>query len=137
MTLQELKDQLSKIGIDIDEEKLHQLDQYLDLLIEWNEKINLTEIQTKEDMIEKHLDDCLLFSKQLKFEDQSLLDVWTGAGLQGIPLKIVYPDLFITLLEPTTKRVNFLNLGIQQLGLKRIVTVNLRAEEYIKEVRSY
>ena len=75
--------------------------------------------------------------KEIKFDDQSLLDVGTGAGFPGIPLKIVFEDLFVTLLEPTLKRVNFLDIVIKELGLKKIVTINKRAEDYVKDARSY
>ena len=110
---------------------------YLDLLMEWNQKINLTALKTEEEIIEKHFYDSLLMAEEIKFDDQSLLDVGTGAGFPGIPLKIVFEDLFVTLLEPTLKRVNFLDIVIKELGLKKIVTINKRAEDYVKDARSY
>ncbi len=137
MNLKQMQDYLYKDGIEVTDEMLNQFQKYLTLLMEWNEKINLTALKTEEEIIEKHFYDSLLVAKQFKFEEQSLIDVGTGAGFPGIPLKIVFPDLFVTLLEPTEKRVNFLNIVIKELSLTRIVTVNKRAEDYVKEARSF
>ena len=99
--------------------------------------MTLAALKTEEEIIEKHFYDSLLMAEEIKFDDQSLLDVGTGAGFPGIPLKIVFEDLFVTLLEPTLKRVNFLDIVIKELGLKKIVTINKRAEDYVKDARSY
>lgn len=137
MNFKEMQSLLLEKGIKVTDEMILKFQKYLDLLMEWNQKINLTALKTEEEIIEKHFYDSLLMAEEIKFDDQSLLDVGTGAGFPGIPLKIVFEDLFVTLLEPTLKRVNFLDIVIKELGLKKIVTVNKRAEDYVKDARSY
>lgn len=137
MNWNEFKNELSSLGIILSEVQIEQFKKYLSLLQEWNEKMNLTAIVDEEEAIEKHFYDSIYSSKEFKYDDQSLLDLGSGAGFPGVPLKIVFPNLFVTLLEPTTKRVTFLNEVIKELGLKGIVTVNARAEDYVKEVREY
>ena len=137
MNFKEMQSLLLEKGIKVTDEMILKFQKYLDLLIEWNQKINLTALKTEEEIIEKHFYDSLLMAEEIKFDDQSLLDVGTGAGFPGIPLKIVFEDLFVTLLEPTLKRVNFLYIVIKELGLKKIVTINKRAEDYVKDARSY
>ena len=137
MNFKEMQSLLLEKGIKVTDEMIVKFQKYLDLLMEWNQKINLTALKTEEEIIEKHFYDSLLMAEEIKFDDQSLLDVGTGAGFPGIPLKIVFEDLFVTLLEPTLKRVNFLDIVIKELGLKKIVTVNKRAEDYVKDARSY
>ena len=137
MNFKEMQSLLLEKGIKVTDEMIIKFQKYLDLLMEWNQKINLTALKTEEEIIEKHFYDSLLMAEEIKFDDQSLLDVGTGAGFPGIPLKIVFEDLFVTLLEPTLKRVNFLDIVIKELGLKKIVTINKRAEDYVKDARSY
>lgn len=137
MNFKEMQSLLLEKGIKVTDEMILKFQKYLDLLIEWNQKINLTALKAEEEIIEKHFYDALLMAEEIKFDDQSLLDVGTGAGFPGIPLKIVFEDLFVTLLEPTLKRVNFLDIVIKELGLKKIVTINKRAEDYVKDARSY
>ena len=137
MNFKEMQSLLLEKGIKVTDEMIIKFQKYFDLLMEWNQKINLTALKTEEEIIEKHFYDSLLMAEEIKFDDQSLLDVGTGAGFPGIPLKIVFEDLFVTLLEPTLKRVNFLDIVIKELGLKKIVTINKRAEDYVKDARSY
>lgn len=137
MNFKEMQSLLLEKGIKVTDEMIIKFQKYLDLLMEWNQKINLTALKTEEEIIEKHFYDSLLMAEEIKFDDQSLLDVGTGAGFPGIPLKIVFEDLFVTLLEPTLKRVNFLDIVIKELGLKKIATINKRAEDYVKDARSY
>lgn len=137
MNFKEMQSLLLEKGIKVTDEMIIKFQKYLDLLMEWNQKINLTALKTEEEIIEKHFYDSLLMAEEIKFDDQSLLDVGTGAGFPGIPLKIVFEDLFVTLLEPTLKRVNFLDIVIKELGLRKIVTINKRAEDYVKDARSY
>ena len=137
MNFIEMQNLLHEKGINVTDEMIEKFKKYLDLLTDWNQKINLTALKTEEEIIEKHFYDSLLMATDFQFDDQSLIDVGTGAGFPGIPLKIVFEDLFVTLLEPTEKRVKFLNIVINELGLKKIVTVNQRAEEYVKEARGY
>lgn len=133
----EFRNSVNALGIDLSDEQINQFKKYLKLLVEWNEKMNLTAIINEEEIIEKHFYDSIYSAKEFTYDDQSLLDIGSGAGFPGIPLKIVFPNLFVTLLEPTNKRVTFLNEVINQLNLKGIVTVNKRAEDYVKEVREY
>ncbi len=137
MDWNDFKIQLEKNNIIVSEKQMQQFKRYYELLLEWNQKMNLTAIENENEVIEKHFYDSIISATYFSYDDQSLLDVGSGAGFPGLPLKIIYPSLFVTLLEPTLKRVNFLLEVIKQLDLKGIVVVNKRAEDYAKEVRSY
>ena len=117
-------------GVTISQTQKEQLNLYGNLLLEWNKKINLTAITTPEEVLYKHFFDCILFFKHLNpCEKASLVDVGTGAGFPGLVLKIIRPDLKITLLDSLNKRLIFLNEVINTLNLKNIKTIHLRAEE--------
>jgi len=117
-------------GVEITEEIAEKLNVYGNLLLEWNEKINLTAIKDPEGVLYKHFYDCILFFKNVNLpEGATLIDVGTGAGFPGMVLKIVRPDLKITLLDSLNKRLVFLNDVIEKLGLKGIETLHMRAEE--------
>ncbi|MBR7133792.1 MAG: 16S rRNA (guanine(527)-N(7))-methyltransferase RsmG [Clostridia bacterium] len=117
-------------GVKLSEQCIKQLNAYGNLLLEWNEKINLTAITEPEDVLYKHFYDCVLFLKHCKLSDSaSLIDVGTGAGFPGMVLKIVRPDLKVTLLDSLNKRLVFLNDVIEKLSLSGVETVHLRAEE--------
>lgn len=120
-----------KLKIEFSEEQLNQFYEYMNLLLEWNEKINLTAITDHKEIVLKHFIDSLTINKYLK-ENASLADVGTGAGFPGIPLKILRPDLTITLVDSLNKRINFLNDVIVKLNLKNIVTVHSRVEDFGK-----
>ena len=100
----------------------------MNLLIEWNEKINLTAIIEPKEIILKHFIDSLTILKYIK-NNETIIDVGTGAGFPGIPLKIVRDDLKITLADSLNKRINFLNEVISKLDLKNIDAIHTRAEE--------
>lgn len=119
-------DIFEKMNINENQAKL--FSKYMDLLLEWNEKINLTAITEKDEIILKHFIDSLTISKYIE-KNQRLIDVGTGAGFPGIPLKIVKPDLNITLLDSLNKRVNFLNEVVQKLKFEKIEAIHGRAEE--------
>ncbi len=120
----------AKFGIEITENQKNQLNLYGNLLVEWNEKINLTAITDSEGVLFKHFYDCILFFKNMEIpQNAAVIDVGTGAGFPGMVLKIIRPDLDITLLDSLNKRLVFLNEVIEKLGLKGIRTVHLRAEE--------
>lgn len=128
-----MREELSEFSIELSELQLHQFYQYFKLLIEWNKVMNLTTITEVEDVVTKHFVDSLSLVKvlpDLKSEQVQILDMGTGAGFPGIPLKIVFPELEITLLDSLNKRINFLNEVIEQLGLKKIKAVHGRAEDY-------
>ncbi len=125
--------ELRKINIVINEEMLEKLEKYYKLLCEWNEKINLTRIIQEDEVYLKHFYDSLTLNKAIDLKNNlSLCDVGTGAGFPGIVLKIVFPNLSVTLVDSLLKRINFLNLVIKELELDNIITVHTRCEEYAK-----
>ena len=124
-------EETKKLGIELDDDKITKLNKFYELLISWNEKINLTTITKREDVYLKHFYDSLTLVKGIDLTcDLKVLDVGTGAGFPGIVLKIVFPNLKITLLDSLNKRINYLNEIIKELELKDIETKCLRVEEY-------
>lgn len=121
----------NEIGLEFTEEQLDKFFKYMNLLLEWNEKINLTAITEPEEVILKHFIDSLTISKYIE-KDKTLADVGTGAGFPGIALKIYRNDLKITLVDSLNKRINFLNEVIKELDLKEIETVHSRIEDFGK-----
>ena len=109
-------------------EQIEQFKNYYKLLIEWNEKINLTAITEEEEVITKHFADSLSIINYIP-DNSKVIDVGTGAGFPGVPLKIVNESLQITLLDSLNKRLLFLDEVIKELGLKDIKTIHGRAEE--------
>jgi len=123
-----LKKGLSSLEIAYTDEMLAQFEKYYELLIEWNEKMNLTAITEKEEVAVKHFLDCATCLKHIDLKG-SVIDVGTGAGFPGIVLKILKPDIKICLLDSLNKRIGFLNEVISELGLKNVETVHSRAED--------
>ena len=133
MTKEEFINELEKIGIILSSTQLNQLDKYYHLLLEWNEKINLTRIIEEKDVYLKHFYDSLTLTKVIELnKDLKLCDIGTGAGFPGVVLKIVFPNLKISLVDSLLKRIRFLNIVIKELGLTNIETVHSRAEDYVK-----
>lgn len=129
-----LKNILEKESIKISENSIEKFEIYRNLIIEWNEKINLTAITDNYGMNIKHFLDCLLLTKTSLFdENKKVLDVGTGAGFPAIPLKIYNENLDITMLDSLNKRIKFLNVVIENLNLKKISAVHARAEEFGKK----
>ena len=128
---EELVSQFNKYEIALDNTQIEQFNRYYELLIEWNEKINLTAITEQSEVIEKHFIDSILPYKSFK-ENSSIIDIGSGAGFPGIPLKILRPDLNITLLDSLNKRINFLNIVIDELKLNNIVAIHGRCEDMAK-----
>ena len=126
-----LYEKVKKIGIELTEEQLEKFYLYMNILLEWNEKINLTAITNEEEIILKHFVDSLTINKYIE-EGKSIIDVGTGAGFPGIPIKILREDLKVTLLDSLNKRINFLNEVIEKLDLKNIECIHGRAEEFGK-----
>lgn len=121
-------------GFSLSENQLAKLDLYSDLLIQYNEKFNLTAITNKEDIYVKHFLDCLYLCKYLD-STKNLLDIGSGAGFPGVIIKIFYPEMNITLLEPNNKKVMFLNAIKKQLDLSKLEIINQRSEDYVKDNR--
>lgn len=131
MKKDEFLKELEKINITLTENQILKLEKFYELLIIWNQKINLTTILKEEDVYLKHFYDSLSLIKVIDLNKElTLLDVGTGAGFPGIVLKIVFPNLKITLLDSMNKRISYLNEIIKELDLKDIDTVCSRAEDY-------
>jgi 16S rRNA (guanine527-N7)-methyltransferase len=129
-------EELKKINININEDQLAKLEKYYELLIEYNKVMNLTGITEKEQVYLKHFYDSLTIYKVIDLNNvDNLCDIGTGAGFPGIVLKILFPNLKITLVDSLNKRINFLNIVIKELNLKNIETIHSRIEEYGKDNR--
>lgn len=125
---EKLTEKLRKIQIDISDIQIKQFYDYMNLLIEWNKKINLTAIIEPDEIILKHFIDSLTINNEIKKGDK-IADIGTGAGFPGIPIKILNPENEVVLIDSLNKRLIFLDEVINKLGLKNISTVHARAEE--------
>ena len=122
---------LEELNIYPTQDQLNKLDKFYNLLIEWNEKINLTRIVDEKDVYLKHFYDSLTITKEVDLSKvKTLCDVGTGAGFPGIVLKIMYPNLQVTLIDSLQKRVNYLNEIIKVLELTYIEAIHSRGEDY-------
>ena len=136
MTEKEFIEYLKKINIKINDEQLKQFDRYYQLLIEWNEKINLTSIIDKKQVYLKHFYDSATIAQVIDLNNlDNLCDVGTGAGFPGLVLKILYPNINVTLIDSLNKRIKFLEKVIVELGLKKVEVIHARVEEYAKNNR--
>jgi 16S rRNA (guanine527-N7)-methyltransferase len=128
------ENKLNELGITLTDKQKQQFDKFYELLVEWNKVMNLTGITEYEEVNEKHFVDSLSIVKAIDMESvKSVIDVGTGAGFPGIPLKIAFPHLKVVLLDSLNKRINFLNTVIAELGLTDIKTIHGRAEDYAKQ----
>ena len=131
MNKEEFYEEVKKLGIVLTNKQKEQLDDFYNILIEENKKINLTRIVEEKDVYLKHFYDSLTIVKEVDLNKiNSLCDVGTGAGFPGIVLKIVYPNLKVTLIDSLQKRVNYLNETIKKLELTDIEAIHIRCEDY-------
>lgn len=129
-----LEQKVKELSLILDLKQQQQFDRYYRILVEWNEFMNLTGITEYEEVIEKHFIDSLSIIKAVNIDNvEAVIDIGTGAGFPGIPLKIAFPHLKVTLLDSLNKRIKFLNEVIQQLELENIVSIHGRAEDYAKQ----
>ena len=129
MTKVEFQKACLEAGIQLNEEQMNQFEKYMQLLVEWNEKMNLTAITQEEEVWEKHFYDSIMPFSNIKFE--TMCDIGSGAGFPGIPVKIAFPHVHMTLVEPLQKRCRFLNEVKTQLNLENLDILNVRAEELL------
>ena len=133
MNDKEFKEELSKLGIVLTSTQENQLEMYYNLLIEWNNKMNLTGITERNSVYLKHFYDCITLIKAIDLtKNLKLVDVGTGAGFPGLVLKIVFPNLDVVLVDALNKRINFLNHVIESLKLENIEAIHDRIENYAK-----
>lgn len=131
--LQEYFKKLAKdINVEINDEEINEFSLYMDLLLEWNEKINLTAITEKNEIILKHFIDSLTIYKYIK-ENDKIADVGTGAGFPGIPLAIMKNKNEVILVDSLNKRINFLNEVIKKIELENVIAIHSRAEDLGKD----
>ena len=136
MTINEFIDELSKLNINFDADTLAKLDVYYEELVSYNSKTNLTTITKKEDVYLKHFYDSLTIVKAFDFNKEvKVLDIGSGAGFPGLVLKIVFPNIKLTLLDSNNKKTTFLEEVSKKLNLSDVTVVNTRAEEYINKCR--
>ena len=134
MTETEFKDYLNKNNIDITQEQLQLFNKYADYLLEYNKTTNLTAIKTTKEVYLKHFYDSIILLKHIDLTNENILDIGSGAGFPGVPLKILRPNIKLTLLDSNGKKTKFLQRLKEVLNLEYEV-INDRAEEYVKETR--
>lgn len=126
-----IKTECENIGLEVNEDKYNKFIQYKDLMKEWNEKVNLTAITDDREIIIKHFVDSIKAFEFKKLNSTiKIIDIGTGAGLPGIPIKIMNDNAEVLLLDSLQKRINFLNEVIDKLKLKDIKTIHGRAEDF-------
>lgn len=131
-----IKKNMKELNIEIEEKEIEKFYKYMNILIEWNKMFNLTAIIKPKEIIIKHFIDSITIEKHIK-KNAKVIDIGTGAGFPGIPIKILREDLDITLLDSLNKRVKFLEKVVKEIELKKIKNIHARAEEYanLKEER--
>lgn len=131
---QQFAQHLEKLGFTLTDTQLGQFEEYYSLLVEWNEKMNLTGITEREAVYEKHFYDSLTLAGVVAFNQQtSLADIGSGAGFPSIPLAIVYPHLQVTIIDALAKRIKFLDTVTSSLGLSKVVALHGRAEDVARK----
>ncbi|MFV0499869.1 MAG: 16S rRNA (guanine(527)-N(7))-methyltransferase RsmG [Bacilli bacterium] len=135
MNINNFKASLIDIGIEITDEQIDKFESYFNFLVVENEKYNLTAITDEKEVYYKHFYDSLAISKFIDFDKQSLCDVGSGAGFPSIPLKIIFNNLSITIIDSLGKRIKFLKALCEMLELDGVECIHARAEDYAKTAR--
>ena len=138
MNNNEFYKEIENIGINLNDIQKEQFEKYYEYLIEYNSHTNVTSITNKEDVYLKHFYDSILLTQSTNFNNiNSMLDIGCGAGFPGLVIKIIYPNINLTLLDSNNKKTTFCSNLVNILGLENIEVINKRAEEYIKDKREY
>lgn len=127
-----LKEKMKDAGFELSEKQTRKFMDYYELLIAWNEKMNLTAITEFEDVVIKHFVDSVMIGKKFLWDENltlRIMDLGTGAGFPGIPIKIMYPGMQVLLMDSLNKRIRFLDEVIVRLSLEKVSTLHARAEE--------
>ena len=135
MKPEEFYDRLADLGFLLTDRQKEQYERYFELLVEWNEKINLTAITDKDEVYLKHFYDSIAPILQGLIENQPirLLDIGAGAGFPSLPMKILFPELDVTIIDSLNKRINFLHLLAEELGLSGVHFYHGRAEDFAQD----
>lgn len=131
-----MKSEFNKYGLLLDETMSNQFDKYYELLIDWNQRMNLTTITDRDEVLQKHfIDSVLLLTKydKTEFENKTVIDVGTGAGFPGIPLAIMLPQTNFILIDSLDKRITFLKTVLDELELSNVTLYHGRAEDFGKD----
>lgn len=132
--MEKLKNALEALALDSSEETLDKFEKYMDLILERNEKVNLTAITDRDEFIVKHFIDSVCCAKDDRYKKaESVIDVGTGAGFPGLPLAIVSPDKDFLLMDSLNKRIKIINEIIDTLGIDNVKAVHGRAEEMARK----
>jgi len=125
-----------KMGINLHKEQIKKFSRYLDLLVQWNQKVNLTSLKTPKEIIVKHFLDSIscikVINKYIDTEGISVIDVGAGAGFPGMPIKIIYPSIKLSLLEARKKKTMFLEKVTEEMNFQQVKILNGRAETFGK-----
>lgn len=128
-----LIDKMNKIDIKLSDNQVKNFFEYMNFLLEWNDKINLTSITNEDEIILKHFVDCATICKYIN-DGKLVIDIGTGAGFPGIPIKIINKDLKIVLVDSLNKRINFLNNVVKKLNLSNIELIHSRVEDLAQDI---
>ncbi|MCF1684404.1 16S rRNA (guanine(527)-N(7))-methyltransferase RsmG [Tetragenococcus halophilus] len=137
MLAEEFQQKLYQYHIELSQKQMEQFEHYYKLLIEWNQKINLTAITDKNEVYLKHFYDSVALAFSVKLDKKaSICDIGSGAGFPSIPLKIVFPELKITIVDSLNKRINFLYTLVKELGLTEVYLFHDRAENFGQDLKN-